>query len=503
MDAGLRRASLHTVAGAYIGIDLGTSNSVVAVVEDGLPRVLPDKAGCVTTPSWVTFTEDAEVVVGAPARRQAAANPHNTFSSVKRIIGRPFSAVQAELRALPYAVVRSFDGSAELWCPALRRALAPAEVSAQILRHLVRRAEGYLGGGVEGAVIAVPAHFDAAQRAATAEAGRLAGLGSVQLLQEPVAAALAYGLGRAADEALILVFDLGGGTFDCSLVEAFEGCLEVIAAGGDARLGGDDWDRALLTWLAGGRRGGAQVGSGPGAALAAAAAAAAADARGDPAAMARLTEAAETAKRALSGAEAAAVDLVVVEGGPGFRAEVTRAEFEALTAPLRARLWPPLEAIGRQAFVEWAGRPIEVALAESLDLVPARAPTHGAPDSADAGGARGAAESGARAGAPAAERDAGGAAAQQRFRPAPMRITQVVMAGGASRMPAVRRLVAALAGVAPRETVNPEACVALGAAIQAGVLTGQISGVELADGAYSMDLHARASGFQGFPTQPR
>ncbi|CAL8460699.1 g230 [Coccomyxa elongata] len=419
--------------------DPGTSNSAVAAILDGHAHVIEGIDGAVT-PSCVAVLQD-KVLVGEAARRQAILNPLNTFASVKRLVGRQYSQVQDELHHASFKGRPSADGGVELWCHSRQASMSPEQISAYILQRLVRQAEEALGEEVDGAVIAVPAHFDDRQRQATIKAGRLAGLTRLQLLQEPVAASIAYGLGRGIEDSLILVFDLGGGTFDVSLVECFEGCLEVLATGGDARLGGNDWDSKLMQWVL------QQV---PGAE----------DRIKDTSATHRLLEAVEAAKRRLSSVPFTGIDLPFWDGERSLTLDLTRLQFEEATADLRTRLWPPLEQMGRQAFVEWAHR----SGSQGDDAVEG---SGNPPEST----------------------------AADRFKPQSRHITQVVMVGGATAMPLVQDFVREATGIQPQVTVDPALCVALGAAMYGGALEGTLSGgFELADGAYSWDLHDRVSG---------
>ncbi|KAK9819811.1 hypothetical protein WJX72_002686 [[Myrmecia] bisecta] len=379
---------------------LGTSNSAVAVVEHGLAKVLPVN-GKRTTPSIVAFKEDGRVLVGAEAKEQAATNPHNTFYSVKRLIGRRHE--HCLLDGLAYSVQPGPDGRAVMECPVKGQTLAPEQVSAYLLRELVSHAKAYLREDVDGAVVTVPAYFDEDQRQATLRAASLAGLQKVQLLQEPVAAAMAYGLGKPFDADTILVFDLGGGTFDVSILDSFEGIVEVLATAGDAQLGGDDFDRAILGLLAQACM--EQGGSDP---------------RRSALAVQQLTNCAEQAKVALSSSSQTHIELPGSPGGAQLQVALTRAQFDGLTAHLRARLAPPLRQIARETFVRW----VDEAAINGLST------------------------------------------------PGPSAVAEP----------------------------SAEAITSLSApeAIQAGILMGQVQGLELMDGSYSWDLHQRATGFAGF-----
>src|SRR5918998_387347 len=231
-----------------IGIDLGTTNSCVAIMEGGKPKVIENSEGARTTPSVVAYTEDGEILVGAPAKRQAVTNAKNTIYAVKRLIGRRFedSEVQKALKLYPYKIVRADNGDA--WIEIRGKKISPQEVSAQVLRKLKKDAEAYLGETVTEAVITVPAYFNDSQRQATKDAGRIAGLDVKRIINEPTAAALAYGLDKKTNET-ILVWDLGGGTFDVSILAVGEGLIEVRATNGDTHLGGDDWDQQIVQWM--------------------------------------------------------------------------------------------------------------------------------------------------------------------------------------------------------------------------------------------------------------
>jgi molecular chaperone DnaK len=235
--------------GKVVGIDLGTTNSVVAVMEGGVPTVIANAEGSRTTPSVVAFTKDGERLVGQMARRQAVLNPENTFYSVKRFIGRKYDEVGAEARRVPYQVRRDERGNVKLYSPRMNKEFAPEEISAMVLRKLVEDASRYLGQQVTQAVITVPAYFNDSQRQATKDAGRIAGLEVLRIINEPTAASLAYGLDKRTNET-ILVFDLGGGTFDVSILEVGDGVFEVKATSGDTQLGGDDFDKKIVDWMA-------------------------------------------------------------------------------------------------------------------------------------------------------------------------------------------------------------------------------------------------------------
>ncbi|HEY9740270.1 MAG TPA: molecular chaperone DnaK [Coleofasciculaceae cyanobacterium] len=387
--------------GKVVGIDLGTTNSVVAVMEGGKPVVIANAEGMRTTPSVVGFSKDGERLVGQMARRQAVLNPQNTFYAVKRFIGRKYAEVSPESKRVPYTIRRDDNGNIKIRCPRLKKEFAPEEISAMVLRKLADEASRYLGESVTGAVITVPAYFNDSQRQATRDAGRIAGLEVLRILNEPTAAALAYGLDRKQSET-ILVFDLGGGTFDVSILEVGDGVFEVKATSGDTQLGGNDFDRKIVDWLA------EQFLETEGA-----------DLRSDRQALQRLYEAAEKAKIELSGVSVTDINLPFItatEDGPKhLETRLTRPQFEGLCADLISRL----------------RRPLKRALS-----------------------------------------DAG---------LSPVQIDEVVLVGGSTRIPLVQQLVRSLIDKEPNQNVNPDEVVAVGAAIQAGILTSEIKDVLLLD----------------------
>ena len=384
--------------GKTIGIDLGTTNSCVAVLTGGEPEVLPNAEGGRTTPSVVGFTKGGERLVGAVARRQAVTNPENTVFSVKRFMGRKFAEVDEEMTIVPYAVVRGTNGDARI--KAGDKEYSPPEVSAMILQKLKADAEAFLGETVDSAVITVPAYFNDAQRQATKDAGKIAGLDVKRIINEPTAAALAYGLDKNAEET-ILVFDLGGGTFDVSVLEIGDGVFEVKSTAGDNHLGGDNFDKAVVDWMA------AEFKREQGI-----------DLSQDKMALQRLYEAAEKAKIELSSTTSTQINLPFVtadaSGPKHLDLSLTRAKFEDLVRPLLDRL------VG----------PTKQALADS--------------------GVAG-------------------------------KIDHVVMVGGMTRMPAVQERVREVTGKDPHKGVNPDEVVAIGAAIQGGVLAGEVKDVLLLD----------------------
>ena len=383
-----------------VGIDLGTTNSVIAVMEAGEPVVIPNAEGGRTTPSVVAFTKSGERLVGQLARRQAAVNPENTVYSIKRFMGRKYDEVETERKMVPYKVVTGKDGRVEVEIQGKR--YTPEQISAMTLQKLKTDAEAYLGEKVTDAVITVPAYFNDSQRQATKNAGEIAGLNVVRIINEPTAAALAYGLDKKENEK-ILVFDLGGGTYDVSVLEIGEGVFEVKATNGDTHLGGDDYDRRLVDYIADEFK--KQQGI---------------DLRQDRQALQRLTEAAEKAKIELSSRMETEVNLPFItadQNGPKhLEIKITRAKFEQLTADLSDRCVAPFHA---------------------------------------------------------ALKDAG---------LTPGDLNEVILVGGATRMPAIQELVKKLTnGKEPHRGINPDEVVAVGAAIQAVVLKGEVKDVLLLD----------------------
>lgn len=383
-----------------VGIDLGTTNSVVAVMEGGQPSVIPNAEGERTTPSIVAYTKKGDLLVGQIAKRQAVINPENTFYSVKRFIGRKTEEITEELRQVPYNVVQA-ENLIKLDCPALGKKFAAEEISAQVLRKLVADATTYLGEEVTQAVITVPAYFNDSQRQATKDAGIIAGLDVLRIINEPTAASLAYGLDQKTNE-LILVFDLGGGTFDVSILEVGDGVFEVLATSGDTHLGGDDFDEKIVQWVIKNFKESEGI-----------------DLTTDIQALQRITEAAEKAKIELSNVPETTVHIPFITLGSDGPKHVdqllTRTKFEELCSDLLDR----------------CKIPINVAL-EDAELVPAD-------------------------------------------------ISDIVLVGGSTRIPAVKTLVEKLLELEANQTVNPDEVVALGAAIQAGVLGGEVKDILLLD----------------------
>ncbi len=387
--------------GKIVGIDLGTTNSVVSVMEGGKPIVIANSEGMRTTPSVVGFSKEGERLVGQMARRQGVLNPQNTFYAVKRFIGRKYAELNPESKRVPYTIRRNDDGNVRIRCPRLKKEFAPEEVSAMVLRKLADEAERYLGQPVTGAVITVPAYFNDSQRQATRDAGKIAGLEVKRIVNEPTAAALAYGLDRAQNER-VLVFDLGGGTFDVSVLEVGDGVFEVKSTSGDTQLGGNDFDRKIVDWLA------EQFLEAEGI-----------DLRRDRQSLQRLMDAAEKAKIELSGVGVTEINLPFItatEDGPKhLETRLTRAQFEGLCTDLVARLRTPL----KRALMDANLRPSQ--------------------------------------------------------------IEEIVLVGGSTRIPMVQEMVRSLIGRDPNQNVNPDEVVAIGAAIQAGILAGDLKDVLLLD----------------------
>jgi len=383
-----------------VGIDLGTTNSVVAVMEGGKPTVIANAEGGRTTPSVVAYTKNGDKLVGQIAKRQAVMNPGNTFYSVKRFIGNRFDEVTHETEEVPYKVL-NVNGSVKLDCPAKGEQFAPEQVSAEVLRKLVEDASKYIGEKVTQAVITVPAYFNDSQRQATKDAGRIAGVEVLRIINEPTAAALAYGLDKKENET-ILVFDLGGGTFDVSILEVGDGVFEVLSTSGDTHLGGDDFDKAIVDHMAGEFMKAEGI-----------------DLRKDKQALQRLTEAAEKAKIELSSVTQAEINLPFItatqDGPKHLELTLTRAKFEELAADLINRCRIPVENALRDAKLSKSD------------------------------------------------------------------VDEVVLVGGSTRIPAVQQVVEKVLGKAPNQSVNPDEVVAVGAAIQAGVLAGEVKDILLLD----------------------
>jgi molecular chaperone DnaK len=384
-----------------IGIDLGTTNSVVAVMEGGEPTVIPTAEGSRLLPSVVAFSKNGERLVGQTAKRQALINAENTIFSIKRFIGRRFEEVESERKMVPFEVVRGPAGDARVKVPTTGKEYSPQEISAMILGKLKADAEAYLGEPANQAVITVPAYFNDSQRQATKDAGKIAGLEVLRIINEPTSAALAYGLDKEENHT-ILVFDLGGGTFDVSILEVGEGVIEVKATNGDTHLGGDDWDERIVHWVADEFQKEQGI-----------------DLRKDRQALQRLREAAEKAKIELSSVLETEINLPYVtadaSGPKHLQMKLSRSKFEQLTEDLVERLRGPFNAALRDANLQTS------------------------------------------------------------------HIEQVVLVGGATRMPMVQDLVRSLTNKEPHKGVNPDEVVAIGAAIQAGVLAGEVKDVLLLD----------------------
>jgi molecular chaperone DnaK len=387
--------------GKVVGIDLGTTNSVVAAIEGGKPTVILNSEGLRTTPSIVAYTKKQELLVGQIAKRQAVINPENTFFSVKRFIGSKESEVSNEAKKLPYKVTSDSNGNIKIKCTSLNKDFSPEEISAQVLRKLINDASNYLKQEVKQAVITVPAYFNDSQRQATIDAGKIAGIEVLRIINEPTAASLAYGLDQKQNET-ILVFDLGGGTFDVSILEVGDGIFEVLSTAGDTHLGGDDFDKVLVDWLLEEFEKKENI-----------------DLSKDIQALQRLTEAAEKAKMELSILNKTTINLPFITadktGPKHIETELTRELFEKLCSSLiqRCRI------------------PVEKALTDArLDKT---------------------------------------------------KIDEVVLVGGSSRIPAIQNLVKSITGKDPNQTVNPDEVVAIGAAIQAGILAGEIKDILLLD----------------------
>lgn len=386
--------------GKILGIDLGTTNSAMAVLEGGEPTIIVNAEGDRTTPSVVGFRADGDRIVGKAAKNQAVTNPVNTVFSIKRFMGRKFDEVQSEIKTVPYKVKAGTDGRAVVEIDGVD--YTPEQISAMILAKMKADAEKYLGEPVTDAVITVPAYFNDAQRQATKDAGKIAGLNVQRIVNEPTAAALAYGLDKKDQDHKVLVFDLGGGTFDVSLLDLADGVVEVLATNGDNHLGGDDWDQRVIDWLAD------KFNSDNGI-----------DLRKDPMALQRLKEAAENAKKELSSAQQAQINLPFItadaSGPKHLDYTLTRAEFERITRDLLDRCKAPVTKALQDAGLQLSD------------------------------------------------------------------VSEVILVGGSTRMPAVQDLVKSMTGKQPNMSVNPDEVVADGAAVQGGVLTGDVSGILLLD----------------------
>ena len=378
-----------------IGIDLGTTNSCMAVIVDGEPFIIPNAEGERTTPSVVAFTQEGLRLIGTPAKQQQLNNPHTTLTSIKRFMGRQWDEVSEEMAVVAYPVAKSANG--EVIVTIYGTQYTPQEISAMLLKKLKMDAENYLGENVTKAVITVPAYFNDAQRKATKDAGKIAGLTVLRVINEPTAASLAYGLDKADDQT-ILVFDLGGGTFDVSILDLGAGLFEVKATNGDNHLGGDDFDKEIVDWLIDAFKNEQAI-----------------DLAADPIALLRLYEAAEKAKIELSTQRVTHVDLLFIAGSKHLSIELSRAQLNDLCAPLIARTVGPLMQ----------------ALADA-NLSPSA-------------------------------------------------IDHIVLVGGMTRMPAIQDKIKELMDKEPHQNINPDEVVALGAAIQAGILLGEVKDILLLD----------------------
>ena len=386
--------------GKILGIDLGTTNSAMAVLEGGSPTIIVNAEGARTTPSVVGFRADGDRVVGKAAKNQAVTNPKNTVFSIKRFMGRKYSECTSEIKTVPYEVKEGQGGRAVVDIEG--KDYTAEQVSAMTLAKMKADAEKYLGETVTDAVITVPAYFNDAQRQATKDAGKIAGLNVKRIVNEPTAAALAYGLDKQGTDQRILVFDLGGGTFDVSILDLADGVFEVLSTSGDNHLGGDDWDQRVIDWMADKFQQENGV-----------------DLRQDPMALQRLKEAAENAKKELSAAQQTTINLPFItmnQSGPlHLNYTLTRAEFEKITRDLLERCKQPVTNALRDAKLKLSD------------------------------------------------------------------LTEVILVGGSTRMPAVQELVKTMTGKQPNMSVNPDEVVADGAAVQGGVLTGDVEGILLLD----------------------
>ena len=387
--------------GKVVGIDLGTTNSVVAAIEGGQPNVITNAEGLRTTPSIVAYTKKQELLVGQIAKRQAVINPANTFFSVKRFIGSKENEISQDAKQLPYKVLKDSNGNIKINCSSLNKEFSPEEISAQVLRKLINDASLYLGQEVTQAVITVPAYFNDSQRQATMDAGKIAGIEVLRIINEPTAASLAYGLDKKQNET-ILVFDLGGGTFDVSILEVGDGIFEVLSTAGDTNLGGDDFDNVLVNWLVNDFKNIENI-----------------NLTEDIQALQRLTEAAEKAKMELSTIEKTTIHLPFITadktGPKHIETELSRDKFEELCQQLIQRCKVPVEKALTDARLEKSD------------------------------------------------------------------INEVVLVGGSTRIPAIQNLVESLTDKKPNQSVNPDEVVAIGAAIQAGILAGEIKDILLLD----------------------
>ena len=382
-----------------IGIDLGTTNSCVAVLEGGEPTVISSTEGGRTTPSIAAFTKEGERLVGQPAKRQAVTNPQNTIFSIKRFMGRTFDEVKNDMDEIPYKLKKSDSGSVVV--DSNNKTYSPPEISAMVLQKLKQTAEEYLGSQVTDAVITVPAYFNDTQRQATKDAGKIAGLNVRRIINEPTAASLAYGLDKKKEE-IVAVFDLGGGTFDISILELGDGVFEVKSTNGDTHLGGDDFDQIIIDWIAGEFKKSDGI-----------------DLKKDPMALQRLRESAETAKKELSSSKQTEINLPFItadsSGPKHLNLNLTRAKFEDLVSSLVKRTIEPCEKAIKDAGLDKS------------------------------------------------------------------KINEVILVGGSTRIPAIQAVVKEIFDKEPNKSVDPDEVVALGAAIQGGVLAGDVDDILLLD----------------------
>ncbi len=384
-----------------VGIDLGTTNSVVAVVESGKPTVIPNSEGLRTTPSVVAYTKKGELLVGQIAKRQAVINAGNTFFSIKRFIGSKITELKKDRDQMPYKIKKDSKGNIKIKSPALNKEFSPEEIAAQVLRKLINDASKFLGQTIKKAIITVPAYFNDSQRQATKDAGKIAGVDVERIINEPTAASLAYGLDRKNNET-ILVFDLGGGTFDVSILEVGEGVFEVLSTSGDTHLGGDDFDQKIVQFLLDDFKKNENI-----------------DLRKDPQALQRISEAAEKAKIELSNLTETHIHLPFItathEGPKHIETLLTRTQFEKMCENLIQKCHTPLKNAISDAHLETK------------------------------------------------------------------QIDEVVLVGGSTRIPAIKELIQNLTGKKPNQTVNPDEVVAIGAAIQGGILAGEVKDIVLLD----------------------
>lgn len=388
--------------GKIIGIDLGTTNSCVAIMDGGKARVLENSEGDRTTPSIIAYTQDGEILVGQPAKRQAVTNPQNTLFAIKRLIGRRFQdeEAQRDKDIMPYKIVAADNGDA--WVEVKGQRVAPPQISAEVLKKMKKTAEDYLGEPVTEAVITVPAYFNDSQRQATKDAGKIAGLDVKRIINEPTASALAYGLDKTETDEKVLVYDLGGGTFDVSVLELGDGVFQVLSTNGDTRLGGDDFDEAIMNWLVENFKSDNGI-----------------DLSKDKMAMQRLKDAAEKAKKDLSGVSSTQISLPFISAGENgplhLEMTLSRTEFDRLTSDLVDRTKAPVMNALKDAGLD----------ANEID--------------------------------------------------------KVILNGGSTRIPAVQEAVKNWTGKEPDHSINPDEAVALGAAVQGGVISGDVKDVVLLD----------------------